>query len=129
MAASFTHARLPEVEDSAGELGIAAFQETRFAHAALESPRIGVTHHRIRPGTRQGFAHRHEQAEEVYVVLAGSGRVKLEDQILELRPLDALRVDPPVLRCFEAGPDGMEVLAFGPRHPADGAVVNDWWRE
>ena len=88
-----------------------------------------MTHHRIRPGSRQGFAHRHEQAEEAYVVLSGSGRVKLEDQILELRPLDALRVDPPVLRCFEAGPEGMKVLAFGPRHPADGEVVNDWWRD
>ena len=81
----------------------------------------------VRPGKRQPFAHRHNQAEEVYVVLAGSGRVKLDGEVLEIGPLDAIRIAPSVTRAFEAGPDGLELLAFGQRHAGDAEIVRDFW--
>jgi mannose-6-phosphate isomerase-like protein (cupin superfamily) len=125
--ADYTHKQLTEVEDSASSFGPGGAQQTRFASADLEARDTGVTHHRFAPGHRQGFAHRHDEAEEIYVVLAGSGRIKLDDEIVELEPLDAIRVAAPVLRAFEAGPDGLEVLAFGPHHENDGEVVQGWW--
>ena len=117
------------MEDSAAGIGIGEIQKARFAHDDLQAERTGVGHHRIHPGKRQAFAHRHDEAEEVYVVLGGSGRVKLDDDIVELEQLDALRVAPCVTRQFEAGADGLELLVFGPRHKGDGEVINDWWED
>ena len=129
MTNGYTRKRLSEIEDSAGGFGLGEFQETRFAHEDLQAEEIGCSYHRVKPGKRQGFGHRHENAEEVYVVLAGSGRVKLDEDVLELEPLDALRVAPPVARQFEAGPDGLELLAFGPRRKGDGEILRDWWTD
>jgi mannose-6-phosphate isomerase-like protein (cupin superfamily) len=105
------------------------FQESRFAKDDLEAEQTGLTHHRIKAGKRQGFAHRHEQAEEVYVVLSGSGRVKLDDDIVDVEPLDAIRVAPTVTRTFEAGADGLELLAVGPHRAGDGDVIRNWWTD
>jgi len=127
MTASYTLKRLSEVEDSAPKFGFAEHQESRFANADLEAEQTGVSFHRVKPGKRQAFAHRHHQAEEVYVVLAGSGRVKLDDDIVELEPLDALRVAPRVTRQFEAGSDGLQLLAFGPHQDDDAEIVQNWW--
>jgi mannose-6-phosphate isomerase-like protein (cupin superfamily) len=125
----YTLKKLTEVEDSAASFGIGDIQEARFAHGDLQAERTGVAFLRLRPGKRQAFAHRHEQAEEVYVVIKGSGRMKLDDDIVELEPLDAVRVAPSVTRQFEAGPDGMEFLVFGPWHKGDGEVLYDWWTD
>ena len=76
---------------------------------------------------RSPFSHRHAAAEEIYLVLRGSGRIKLEDQISDVGPLDAIRVAPRVARAFEAGPEGLEFIAFGPHHPGDGEPVDDPW--
>ena len=127
MTASYTLKRLSEVEDSAPKFGFAEHQESRFANADLEAEQTGVSFHRVKPGKRQAFAHKHEQAEEVYVVIAGSGRVKLDDDIVELEPLDALRVAPRVTRQFEAGSDGLQLLAFGPHQDHDAEIVQNWW--
>jgi len=127
MVALYTFMRLTDVTDSAPELGAGEVQESRFANADLQADDTGVTHHRVKPGRRQPFGHRHAQAEEVYVVLAGSGRVKLDDEIVELAPLDAIRVAPAVIRCFEAGADGLELLAVGARHDGDGELLEGWW--
>jgi len=129
MAAPYTLKKLTDVEDSAPKFGFAELQEARFATDDLEARHTGVSHHRVKPGKRQGFAHKHKQAEEVYVVLAGSGRVKLDDEIVEIGALDAIRVAPGVIRTFEAGSDGIELLAFGPRHDGDGEVIRDWWTD
>ena len=129
MAASFTVKNLAEVEDSAPKFGFAEVQEARFANDELEAEQTGVSYQCVKPGKRQAFAHRHERAEEVYVVLGGSGQAKLEDQIVELRALDAIRVAPGVTRAFQAGPDGLELLAFGPRHDGDGDVLPGWWSD
>ena len=104
-------------------------QEARFAKDELEAEQTGVSYQRLKPGKRQAFAHRHERAEEVYVVLRGSGQAKLDDQLVELRTLDAIRVAPGVTRAFQAGPDGLELLAFGPRHDGDGDVLPGWWSD
>jgi mannose-6-phosphate isomerase-like protein (cupin superfamily) len=125
----YTLKKLTDVEDSAPSFGISEHQEARFAHRDLNAERTGVAYLRVKPGKRQAFAHRHDQAEEVYVVLSGSGRVKLDDDILELEPLDALRVAPSVTRQFEAGPDGMDFLVFGQWHQGDGEVLYDWWTD
>jgi mannose-6-phosphate isomerase-like protein (cupin superfamily) len=127
MATPFTHKKLTEVKDSAPEFGFGELGEARFAKEDLGGESTGVSHHRVKPGKRQAFGHKHDEAEEVYVVLAGSGRMKLDDEIVEVERLDAIRVAPQVTRAFEAGPGGLEVLAFGPRHDGDGDLVMDWW--
>jgi len=129
MAAPFTLKNLAEVDDSAPKFGYAEVQEARFAKDELDAEQTGVSYQRVKPGKRQAFAHRHERAEEVYVVLGGSGQAKLEDQLVELRALDAIRVAPGVTRAFQAGPDGLELLAFGPRHDGDGDVLPGWWSD
>jgi mannose-6-phosphate isomerase-like protein (cupin superfamily) len=123
----YTIRNLRAVEDSAPGFGLGDVQQTRFATTALETEETGFTHHRIRPGARPPFAHRHQRAEEVYVVLSGSGRVKLDDDVRDVAALDAIRVSPSVVRTWEAGPDGLELLAFGPRREGDGEVFGDWW--
>ncbi|TMM16467.1 MAG: cupin domain-containing protein [Actinobacteria bacterium] len=129
MSARYTVKRITEVDDSAPRFGFQDVQEARFARDDLQAEHTGVSHHRLKPGRRQPFAHRHERAEEVYVVLAGSGRLKLDEDIIELEPMDAIRVAPEVTRAFEAGPDGIELLAFGPRHDGDGEVIRGWWSD
>jgi mannose-6-phosphate isomerase-like protein (cupin superfamily) len=129
MSAAYTLKRLTDVEDSAPRFGFGETQEARFANDDLEVENTGVSLHRVKPGKRQGFAHRHENTEEVYVVLSGSGRAKLDEEIVALQALDALRVAPGVTRAFEGGDDGLELLAFGPRHEGDGEIVPKWWAD
>lgn len=129
MADPYTIKKLTDVDDSAAKFGFSDNQETRFAARDMESEEIGLSHHRVKPGKRQGFAHKHDEAEEIYVVLAGSGRVKLDEDIADLSPRDAIRVSPGVVRQFEAGPDGLELLVFGIRHEGDGELLHDWWTD
>ena len=129
MAAPYTFKKLTEVEDSAPKFGLGEMQEARFAKDEFEAEQTGFSFHRVRPGKRQGFGHRHEDAEEVYVVLAGSGRLKLDDDIVEVEELDAIRVAPGVIRAFEGGPEGLDVLAFGPRRDGDGELLHGWWSD
>jgi mannose-6-phosphate isomerase-like protein (cupin superfamily) len=125
----YTVKRLEDVRDSAPDFGLEDAQETRFSGDDLGAVHTGFTLQRIKPAMRPPFAHRHEAAEEVYVVIAGSGRVKLDGDVVAIERLDAVRVAPSVTRAFEAGPDGLELLAFGPRHAGDGAVVEGFWPE
>lgn len=124
-----THAKtnLRNVKDSAAEHGLSEKQEARFPRADLGAEQTGLNFLTIKPSQREAFAHRHEKAEEIYVVLGGSGRVKLDDELVELRPLDAVRVGPGVARAFEAGSDGLEVLIFGPHVEGDSELVDDFW--
>jgi mannose-6-phosphate isomerase-like protein (cupin superfamily) len=130
MADRYTHRNLSDVPDSAPEFGFEENQEARFATGAMEAEQTGLSFHRVKPDRRQGFGHNHAEAEEVYVVLGGSGRMKLDDEVIDLAPRDAIRVEAPVTRCFEAGPDGLEILAFGPHRPDDrGEILIGWWSE
>jgi mannose-6-phosphate isomerase-like protein (cupin superfamily) len=126
---SYTIKNLREAKDHAPDFGYDEVQEARFPGRDLEAKTIGLAHLVVKPGKRQAFAHRHEAAEEVYVVLSGSGRIKLDEEVVELGPLDAVRVAPPVTRAFEAGPQGLEVIAFGPHHEKDGDLVgaDEFW--
>jgi len=129
MSTPYTTMRLTDVKDSAQEFGVGEDMEVRFAKDDLGGERTGVSHHRIKPGKRQPFGHRHERAEEIYVVLGGSGRMALDDEVIEVEPLDAIRVAPEVTRAFEAGSGGLEVLACGARHDGDGEIVQGWWSD
>src|SRR5215217_7256689 len=120
--AGFTALNLEEVEDQAEKFGYGEMGEARFANSALGAVQTGVSHQRIRPNRRQFFAHRHHRAEEVYVVLSGSGRVKIEDEIVELRPHDAIRIGPEQTRQFEAGPGGLEYLVVSARAKGDAEI-------
>lgn len=122
---SYTIKNLRTVEDMAPKFGFSEVQEARFARGDLEAETIGLAFHIVRPGKRQAFAHRHQQAEEIYVVLSGRGRIKLDDEVCAITEMDAIRVAPPVARAFEAGPEGLELLVFGPRHGGDGEVLSD----
>lgn len=129
MPAPYTVKRLTDVKDSAVEFGVGGDVEARFAKDDLDAEQTGVSHHRIKPSKRQPFGHKHEEAEEIYVVLSGSGRLKLDDDVIEVEPLDAVRVAPGVTRAFEAGPGGIEVLAMGARHDGDGEILPGWWSD
>lgn len=126
---SYTIKNLESVQDIAPEHGLEELGEARFARQDLEAMQTGLSHQRLRANKRQQFGHRHESAEEIYVVLSGSGRVKLDDEIVPIARLDAIRVAPQTMRAFEAGPDGLELLVFGPHAEGDGAMVPGWWSD
>jgi mannose-6-phosphate isomerase-like protein (cupin superfamily) len=94
--------------------------DVRFARKYLDSEHLGISHFRYGPGYRAEMGHRHGVQEEAYVVVGGSGRIKLDDEIVELRKWDVVRVAPPVARSFEGGPEGLEIIAVGSDRPEDG---------
>jgi mannose-6-phosphate isomerase-like protein (cupin superfamily) len=124
---TYTKKHLRDVEDAAPRFGLAETQEARFARRDLNTEQVGVTYLTIKPSQREAFAHRHREAEEVYVVLAGSGRVKLDDDVVELAELDAIRVGPGTARQFEASADGVQLLIFGGHVEGDVEQVADLW--
>lgn len=122
-----THLPLLQAEDLAAAHGFSSQGASRFPAKDLGLERTGLAHHRMPPGARSAFGHRHAEAEEVYVVIAGAGRAAVGDRAVELATLDALRIAPDLPRAFEAGPDGLELLAVGPRHPGDGDMLPGWF--
>ena len=126
---SYAIKNLRDVEDVAPKFGFDAVQEARFARRDLGAERTGLAYLVVKPGQRQAFAHRHENAEEIYVVVRGTGRVKLDDEIADVREMDAIRVAPRVARAFEAGDAGLEILVFGPHHERDGETLpgDEFW--
>jgi mannose-6-phosphate isomerase-like protein (cupin superfamily) len=125
---SYTRKNLREVEDQAAKHGFRELQEARFPMSDLDAEATGLGLITVKPGQRQPFAHRHNQAEEVYVVVSGSGKLKIDDEIIDVQEMDAIRFDPAVGRALEAGADGIEVLAFGPRHEGDAEIIKeDFW--
>lgn len=124
-----THLNLLDLPDKAAGFGLGHVGEARFVTADLGLERTGVSLHHVRPGARQAFGHRHGEAEELYVVLSGGGRARVDDELVDLAPHDALRVGPRTVRAFEAGPEGLELLAVGPRRPGDGEMLHGWWND
>lgn len=125
----YTHTNLEDVEDMAPRFGYEQHGEARFATRPLGAARTGISHQRLRPGVRQAFGHRHRHAEEVVVVLAGGGQVKIDDEIRDVGPLDAIRLAPGSTRRLQAGPDGLEFLVVGPRHTGDAVIERDFWSQ
>lgn len=103
--------------------GLQDVGEARYVCEQLAAKQVGLTHYRLLPNRRQGWAHRHSVVEETYVTLNGSGRILVDEQSIDLAPLVAVRVAPASARELEAGPDGLEVLAFGSHSPGDGEMV------
>lgn len=119
-----------DIEDSAGARS-GGKVELRFGRSQIDSEHLGVSYVRYAPDYRSPFGHRHRVQEEAYVVVSGSGRVRLDDEIKELRQWDIVRVAPGVARAFEGGPDGLEMLAIGADRPegGDGEMIEDFWTD
>ena len=124
----YTLINIKELEDQAPKHGLAPDIEARTAREPLRLSASGLGYYRYAPNYRT-FGHRHAYQEEVYVVLSGDGRAKVGDSIVDLRQWDALRVAPKTTRAFEAGPEGLEILAFGSPsdHNRDVELISDWW--
>ena len=117
------------VENSAERFGLAPDLETRFGRKALEIEGGGFSYQRMAPNYVLPFGHRHGSHEEVFLVIAGSGRAKLDGEEHELKPWDALRIAPAVMRGFAAGAEGMELLVIGFGPGGDAEMVDGYWDE
>jgi uncharacterized cupin superfamily protein len=126
--AGFTIKNLKDVEDAAADTDEI---EARFARKFLGSEHLGVSYFRYGPGFRAPFGHHHREQEEAYIVIGGGGRIKLGEEIADLRQWDVVRISADVVRGLEAGPDGLEVIAVGSDRPeeGDGVPVPDFWVE
>ena len=117
----YTIVNLLEIDDSVG--GRVDGLEGRFSRKHLGSRDLGVSHWRYAPNLRNPMGHSHREQEEAYVVVAGSGRVRLDDEVQEIRQWDVVRVAPAVIRAFESGPDGLDLIAVGGPKPEGGDGV------
>jgi mannose-6-phosphate isomerase-like protein (cupin superfamily) len=127
--AGFTVKNLMDVENAAAERGPGV--DARFARKYLDSEHLGVSYFRYAAGFRAPMGHSHREQEEAYVVIAGSGLIRLDDEIVELKQWDVVRVAPETVRGFEGGPEGLEMIAVGSDRPegGDGVIAADWWVE
>jgi mannose-6-phosphate isomerase-like protein (cupin superfamily) len=123
-----------DLEDIGPKFDGARDLEFRAATKPLELEKAAFSYQHVPPGYRFPYGHTHETQEEVYVVVGGSGRMKVDDTILELKTWDAIRVAPRTWRGYEAGADGLELLVVGapnlgddPRGDVDGE--RDWWAD
>ena len=125
----FTIVNLKQIDDSVS--GRVPGIEGRFGRSHLDSEHLGISHFRYAPGTRASTGHHHREQEEAYIVIGGSGRIKLDDEIHELRQWDVVRVSPSVIRALEAGEDGLEFIAIGSDRPegGDGVQVPVEWAD
>jgi mannose-6-phosphate isomerase-like protein (cupin superfamily) len=119
-----------DVDDQAPQAGLTGL-EARFARDVLDCQNFGLSYQRLEPDVRNPFGHRHREQEEVYVILEGGGRVKLDDEIRDVRLWDAVRVGKDTIRCFEAGPERLAFLAFGAPKTSgrDAEMIPDWWSD
>jgi mannose-6-phosphate isomerase-like protein (cupin superfamily) len=118
-----------DVEDAAPGFGMAPDVEAHFARDDIGATNFGLSYQRLAPEARMPFGHTHSEQEEVYVITAGSGRVKVDDDVHEVSQWDAVRVSPGAMRNFEAGADGLEYVAFGAPNTGgkDVEMVQGWW--
>ena len=125
---AYTIKNLMEIEDSSGDR--APGVEARFARRHIDSEHLGVTYINYGPNTRSPMGHSHREQEEVYVILHGSGAIKLDDDVHDLHRWDVIRIAPSTLRALESGPQGLQLIAIGSDRPEDGDGVPapaEWW--
>jgi mannose-6-phosphate isomerase-like protein (cupin superfamily) len=128
----YTHLNLKDdVDDQAPNFGLAPNLEFRMARVPLEMENAGISYLRIGPGFRMPFGHKHKQQEEVYVLVKGSAKIKIEDDVHELKQWDAVRLHRDTMRSFEGGPEGAEFIAIGAPNtgPGDADMTQDWWSD
>ena len=124
----YTIVNLKEVEDQAPNFGLSPDLEARFGRVALDAELIGLTYQRLAPNFQVPWGHTHKTQEEMFVVISGRMRVKVEDEIKELGPWDVIRVSKETARGFEAGPEGVEFIAIGaPGGPGDAENIEGFW--
>jgi mannose-6-phosphate isomerase-like protein (cupin superfamily) len=125
----YTKINISEVTDLAPQFGRAEVGEARFARQQLGAEKIGLTYYKMNAGMRVGFGHTHAEDEETYVLLSGSGRFKVGDDIFAVAPRDVVYVAPKAVREWEAGSEGMEILAFGGHTEGDAEMTQGWWTD
>jgi mannose-6-phosphate isomerase-like protein (cupin superfamily) len=120
-----------DVEDMAVKFDLSPQMESRFGRRPLGLEQQGISYFRLAPDVKTPFGHRHGEQEEVYVVISGSARMKLEDEIVELRRWDAIRVPGHTTRAFQAGPDGVELIVTGAPFTdnKDAEMLPGWWED
>ena len=124
----YTKQNLRQVENAAPRFQMPAEMEARFARTPIGGETLGLSLMTLAPGFRIPFGHKHRTQEEVYVVVSGSGRVRVEDEVVELAQWDAIRFDKDTMRAVEAGPDGIEFVAFGAGDdPTEAEMSPDFW--
>jgi mannose-6-phosphate isomerase-like protein (cupin superfamily) len=129
--AGYTIKNLKEIEDQAPKFGLAPNLEFRVAGDPLETAEAAISYLKLAPNYRLTFGHTHKQQEEIYVLVGGSARIKLDDDVLELGPWDAIRIAKDTMRNVEAGPEGAELILFGaPKTgPGDAEIQPEWWTD
>ena len=122
---NFTRVNFEEIEPATAEDGF----ELRFSRKYIDSRDLGISRVRLDPGTRSPVAHRHREQEEAYVVVTGSGRALLDGELVAVGAGDVIRVAPQAVRAFEAGDEGLELIAVGGPKPegGDGEIVEAAW--
>jgi uncharacterized cupin superfamily protein len=125
----YTKTNIKDLDNAAASFGMGDHLETRFARKAMGLEQFGFSYQKMQPGFRQPFGHVHREQEEAYLVLEGSGRVKIEDEIVDLKQWDAIRVPAGLTRAFESGPDGLTFIAIGGTPTGDADMVNGWWAD
>ena len=126
--ANYTVKNVKQIDNAAERFGLEGM-EARFARTPLELEKFGFSYQALVPNYRQSFGHRHAHQEEVYLVLRGGGRIKVEDEIVELKEWDAIRIPPGAARQLESGADGMELLAIGAPEGGDAEMLEGWWSD
>jgi mannose-6-phosphate isomerase-like protein (cupin superfamily) len=129
--ADYTITNLREdVDNMAPKFGMPTEMQARFARTPLGGKTLGLSLFKLEPNFRIPFGHKHENQEEVYVVVRGSARVKVGGKVVDVGEWDAIRFDKDTMRDVEAGPEGVEYLAFGAGEDASEVeMVQDWWSD
>jgi len=127
----YTHLNLKDVEDQAPKFGVSPDLEFRMARVALGLENSGLSYLRVAPGFRMPFGHKHKNQEEIYVLVNGGARMRIADEVRDLKPWDAVRVHKDTMRSMEAGDDGAEFIVVGAPNtgPGDADAVQDWWSD
>jgi quercetin dioxygenase-like cupin family protein len=120
-----------DVEDQAPKFDMSPELEFRVARVPLETENAAISYLRLAPNYRLPFGHNHSEQEEVYVLVGGSARIKLDDEVLQLRPFDAIRIHRETMRNLQGGADGAELILYGAPNTGsnDAQVSQGWWSD
>jgi quercetin dioxygenase-like cupin family protein len=129
--AGYTALQLNEVEDQAPNIGLPDDMQLRMARVPLDCEKCGISYQRLGPGFRVPIGHNHKVQEEIFILISGSARMKLDDDVIEMKPWTAVRIAPETMRGLEGGPEGAELIAIGAPNtgPGDGNNVLGWWSD